>query len=665
MPNPILVFINFWFISLWLPEDDFIKKLQKVVAGILGLTPPFALAYIGYCTWLIHQNRYVTSAAIFLAVCILFFIVPGVSLCIYVQCTKRVNTTLLMVTFVPIEVGLLFVGLCIPYFPTIPIQMGILILVVISRAKYTPVLISLGSLGMIHAVYNGGALFTDTPDSAVLAFPDHLVSTPVEITLQHILGCMFSWIMLAAIAVQSDVHDKSLKAAKRNTLLANEVVALLRKYDTDGVSAALKRHSGEADEDLVEAFKAMNANLEMYRPFLPNYMFVPSSSGEEEDSPSMADSSTDGNVTEIISSGNQENRSLNTSANPLQPRSRGGSGPGLSPEELESSAFRLPSGGNIFALSRNVSSSTELELSLPHRAVSHKARITLAVVDCHTSVFEERSGSTRSYNLDKLEAFVDMIYASANGTHAAVHSMLGDRALISWNAVSRAIQPELKACRFLCKLRTAAEFADVSLAATACSGSADCNDVVAKTRQQVGVVHADWQPLLENLFETAKRYRTILIDEPTQDVGQYEAETIAVDRYNFCLVEDSGTVSVCSNICDPQSREETDTKGQRSAIVYELLGEKTFREDEWMYQVGSGDASVKCALTTSQAAVAAAAAKNFHEAVVKLSPLVSRSSSPSSSDDGAPTATSVAEARLPQQRSKLLLRLYQFCREKV
>ena len=49
--------------------------------------------------------------------------------------------------------------------------------------------------------------------------------------------------------------------------------------------------------------------------------------------------------------------------------------------------------------------------------------------------------------------FVDRIHALSTATGGAVHGFVGDTVVLSWNAASRSVQPDVKAARFLARLR--------------------------------------------------------------------------------------------------------------------------------------------------------------------------------------------------------------------
>ena len=154
MINPVLAFINFWFVSLWLPEDDFMHKLKKVVVGLWGLLPVLPVLYIGYGIWRLQTFGHTVGVWGLVGLCVVFFIPAPSGVYLHTRYTKTVSDNKLLLVFASIQAGFVFIPFVMPDSATATTQAGFSILIVMTRCKYTGLLVASGVLTTLHQIYN-------------------------------------------------------------------------------------------------------------------------------------------------------------------------------------------------------------------------------------------------------------------------------------------------------------------------------------------------------------------------------------------------------------------------------------------------------------------------------------------------------------------------------
>ena len=124
---------------------------------------------------------------------------------------------------------------------------------------------------------------------------------------------------------ESDRRAAAQKAANEMTL---KVLRKQRKYDTSAIGDILEqcKEAAIVDDELISLFGEMNATLESYRPFLPNYLFQ-QDEGEDADNSVRSSVLSYGDVEEFLASAIHSRRGSVSSAegrdNPLEVRSVG------------------------------------------------------------------------------------------------------------------------------------------------------------------------------------------------------------------------------------------------------------------------------------------------------------------------------------------------------
>jgi hypothetical protein len=274
----------------------------------------------------------------------------------------------------------------------------------------------------------------------------------------------------------------------------------------------------------------------------------------------------------------------------------------------------------------------------------------------------------------------DALFNIAQMTKASIHSTVGDRVQLSWNATHRVAQPEVKAATFLLKLRETfrSKMSEgYTLAGACCSGLAEVHSVFsAATKQQALYIDAPWLPLLECCYNLATKHQALIIDSNTAAGAHYDVVAQAVDciRYKprVALLEDGVTPatkagkggkhepqglplgyrmapfpvngnggdheSLMSDVGASAFRHMALTNDSNSlanplkvdpppagaaaphlcaAYAFELLSLKEMAEDEWMYQLKEAEGKVSPAEATT-AALQLAVQGRFGEAVEAL-----------------------------------------------
>jgi hypothetical protein len=351
---------------------------------------------------------------------------------------------------------------------------------------------------------------------------------------------------------------KLLHTAKTANDLSRHVAELLRNYDTDGVSGLLDEYCTleDADPALVESYTALVGNLNKYRPHLPNWM-VQRSDGSEEDVEMGSDRST------------RSTRSTRSNMSRMS-RSESRQSKGLSATATEKSNDRmcdmLPCG--------------------PPK----KAAVAFAVLDFRTRANVHLSAASRGAVVN---CFVDRVHKIAAATHCAVHSFVGDTVQLSWNAAMRAVQPELKAVRFLCRLKAAmADDDDVSIAGAAMHGSATTQFAGTGTVQALAV-SMPWRAALDVLFRFASAHRALVVDGALAAASKHVCSARAVDI--LAIPSDDGRTA--------------------EAVVHEVLVEHDIDNDEWMYVLSKKEGRGEDIVSS---AVAMCAQGDYGEAVQSL-----------------------------------------------
>jgi hypothetical protein len=232
-----------------------------------------------------------------------------------------------------------------------------------------------------------------------------------------ILAC----VPVVACMLQARYHRTLLDKVEAANDLSRDVAELLRNYDTAGVELALEAYGAlsHADPALIASYAALVANLNQYRPHLPNWMIM-RDVDEDEELTARDDEDDAGSARSARSAASQ------AKSRPQSAKSRRSA----TSEHSRRSVMADP----------NAAPPTE-QLVDTNRSVS---TVAFALVDYRVDADLFRQAQAVSVN-----GFVDLIHRLAAATHGAIHTFVGDTVQLSWNAAMKCAQPEVKAARFL------------------------------------------------------------------------------------------------------------------------------------------------------------------------------------------------------------------------
>ena len=447
------------------------------------------------------------------------------------------------------------------------------------------VLLLCGCLQVVHisaettfGFFRVGLLFIlSVLQSAALTFP---LSFNYGAKRQN-LGSLeyFIYIMCALVICQPSitvgsvyflvrVNNAQRAKAEGAVALAHRIVDLLRDYDTDGVTEELleEESKGEVDPKLIASLRAMNRNLEEYRPHLPNYLFLKSTTTDDE-----------AENMKVESVGKAEKKYRKTSAavdveseGTLSDSDRASSSRVSSVERTSNSA----KGSNV--MKRDGS----LHRTATGDKMTFEGNVAVALIDCRACFADGETAAASN-----IVAFVNAIYTVAKTTHASIHNLAGDTAMLSWNATHRISRPQAHAALFLAKLKAAtAALPGFRLCAAATVHRAVCHHVVSSTKQQALLIEQADSAALYTCFELAKAYSTVLVSEGIQSASQYEVESQPVELLSYERGKPNSGSLVLEDL-HVSLKSASDAKS--TFTVYEVLKLHQHEENEWMYQVAA------------------------------------------------------------------------------
>ena len=460
---------------------------------------------------------------------------------------------------------------------------------------------------------------------------------------EYFLYLLCAWIIcqpsvsIGGVYFLVKVNNQQFAKAEAAVKLAHSIVDLLRDYDTDGVKLELENQERLANVDpkLISSLKSMTKNLEEYRPFLPNYVFLK----QAADSGSTEDVQMTPRAPPQIRSYLQQQM---TSFQQRKPSTPGTSS--LRKYQPDSYSSDLDGAGNSKtsppgskkASLFNTSSQSEFDdaksIKSDHSIASHESPLNLSMsghFHLASGAHQRYSGPVALAQLDcrtafadgmtseKMTAFVNHLFGVASGTNAAVHCLVGDTATISWNATHRVHQPHHCAALFLAKLRKvlSATSGLVLSAAATVERDVQCHTLVSSTKQHVLMVEMNETAALEAAYALARRYGTTIVTEAIQAVAKSEVSFLPVDRVEFTVgVPGSATLwcDVTSDLKEPEQQHTSPSLsipgfsssilnvaqaaagGSRSAVhakkrrrLFEIVDLVDRLDDIWMYSLES------------------------------------------------------------------------------
>lgn len=303
--------------------DDFPTKLRKSAAGIVVATSPAAaslgsyLAYLGWGDDSSQENKLgIRIGAINFFAVIFTLFAPLVML----RWQRTLSVRTMDVQIFAIFVHLVIIGQTMPQIGMQSLFVSLTLFALLAQTQFRAVQFGLSIVMFAVSSYNQG--FMDDKDAMKLLIPGFRHGPPLEVFLGQLCISFCSVVLLTGVFMQSSEHVRSIERAHAAVLMSQHIVDLLRRYDTEGVKTVLAGDEARSvDPQLVASLTAMNANLESYKPFLPNYLFQQADSG---DGPSNAlDTDDEGDLSRSGSvDGGHDTLSARDAAGKIKRRSR-------------------------------------------------------------------------------------------------------------------------------------------------------------------------------------------------------------------------------------------------------------------------------------------------------------------------------------------------------
>ena len=613
------IYTLFCWICFIQESDDFVQRVRKVSVTVLLLCSPCAFAYSTYWAWIAfiiaapqlgYDKTSIHPPVGAYLECPNAFILGLVCFIPYIVGRRKGYVSTAVVDVIGIAFSIIWpLGVIgIPEFDTRGIAFCMALLMTLSEARYKIAYNIVMWITAVFTCYNDAFLRAEGEVALVMLPGARLWAPPLEVLFGLFTGLFCASLAVIGVHLQIREHKQQLSAAESAVKVSHQIVELLRKYNTEGVADALKVAASNTSMDpkLLESFRAMNDNLERYKPLLPNYIFLEEEATDDDDSDAPQNSSAkrqrgrsvrDNDVESegSIDLDNDENSSVTDS------KSRRAS---CSSSHSRSAAAVMAYQAEAPGIDRGPASAR------------YKGKIAYGMICLHSASQSPLAGTEPGSEKARhvlphgwRQLLIDAIHAVAIPTKASIHSLVGDVAILTWNATHRVPQPEIKSCKFLAALEREAREANLNVSAAVFSGIAECEALTTNTKQQALLVSAEWLPALETLFGLARRYRTVLIDDSTFKPSTYTVEARAVDylRLPRALPSDGFPIDL-----RPMATLLVDSSPSLLAVplpanhvqrtVYELVGECHSAEDEWMYQLQHHESKQ----TTSQQINAAA-----------------------------------------------------------
>jgi hypothetical protein len=348
----------------------------------------------------------------------------------------------------------------------------------------------LAHLACILLLFCGGVwnfLHASYPATGMVSVP-HARDGPLyeRILLVMVTCSTFAFVFMGVFGMTYAARS-AVDASDRALRMSITVAELLRRYDTDGVTEMLEEYRNEpgADPRILASYTALVANLNQYRPHLPNWMV----------------DAADGEQSEAASQRTTDTRSVTASVQ-LSVSMRAGDVGTDNPERARlQSVAAQPSRRNV--------------------------NVSYGLVDFGFATPQEGAQADAG-----LTDFVDRVHEWATTTHASIHGFVGDVLQVSWNATHSIAQPELKAANFMAALvkwnRTADDDATITAAAAVFSGPAVCR-FSGSGRVQALTLATTWRPTLQRCLQFAAEHRAVLMDSATHGPASICVESYAVE----------------------------------------------------------------------------------------------------------------------------------------
>eukprot|EP00658_Telonema_sp_P-2_P056662 TRINITY_DN4511_c0_g1_i5.p1 TRINITY_DN4511_c0_g1~~TRINITY_DN4511_c0_g1_i5.p1 ORF type:complete len:805 (+),score=122.36 TRINITY_DN4511_c0_g1_i5:278-2692(+) len=142
---------------------------------------------------------------------------------------------------------------------------------IVMRVRMWPLLLLYGvCINVIHALIN------DYGDELPALHETFYHTQILPVKLMYLLAVNISPLLLFGLGLWAIMKEFVQRSEQADAAIAMNlaVAAKLRRYDTDGIAEILAANKGKVDENLLEAFTAIQHNLQEYRPHIPDYVIA-------------------------------------------------------------------------------------------------------------------------------------------------------------------------------------------------------------------------------------------------------------------------------------------------------------------------------------------------------------------------------------------------------
>lgn len=548
--------------------EDFLSRSRKAAIATSLVWIPFLLAFIG--VWVNALVERATSSNESLAAMICSIIAAalfGTTILIVYFVTRSMKDAPMWLVDVLMGAAVLFCGLmtvCIPSFPADLTMEALAVIIVWSRSPRAPIFVLCCTCIYLIFMYN---LSWRNWDWQLIQIPGSYAGRPLEQGFLRLGFCgLAAPLLLLAGKAMIKQFQASVEALQRSVDLAEEVAAQLVLYDTTAVRVTAEAFEAMCDpedvatHDLIRSFREMANNLDQYRPYLPNWVLAGLDGGvmEEENvvrpppkkvQPSESASETQGSY--FFETPSQVYHSSQQSS-----------------DRRTDESYKTDQHDSISTSRTSAAALSARQVAAQQRRIMGKqaefvpppfhGRITLVMIDF--AIIRPSGVSSVDFRSSKIglyEQLVSSIHRLASQTGGSIHALICDRCILSWNATARVGAQELKAVRFVTRLRASLSLINeeerrikkpnsacqIILTGVVLTGRARCQLAGGKKSQSF-TIHPRWLRAARALALHAQNEGRLLIDDATRQpiTGEF-----TVTAYDAIMCPSNKTVSTHHN----------------------------------------------------------------------------------------------------------------------
>jgi hypothetical protein len=532
------------------PLPSFLRKLALLNGAAMAALLLVAFGYVVF----LHATgqRHFTPAGICSVATRVAHIVASLGPYFHAMNVGVVTDASLLTSFYAGALALLLSVIVNPSLNVVPPLASYLIFAAVCSPPRVNLYYALGVLVYVFHSLNYAAITSG--GEPLFALEGYFRATLSQVLMNNFYGGLALVLPVVGCTLQMRHNVRLLGAANCAADLAANAAKLLGAYDTDGVSEALDeyRESPDAYATLAASYETLVDNLNRYRSHLPNWVVNPDcdeglATGEDAgpvsiDAPLV---NFDPPSTGVISPAKSDSGTSHVDANPLAI-------PSSPTQSLTTSVNRA----HRFAAVDSMNVSQRFLPPALLVAQPKLMRIAFAQVDFRATGAESGAATSR---------FAERVHQVAAATHCAVHTFVGDAVQLSWNAATRAAQPEVKAVRFLIRLADEMVAIDGIVATGAAMSGKATTQFAGTDRVTVLAVGIPWRRTLVSLAAFARQHSTFVVDEATASEANATCELRSVELLRF------------------DARLDVGNNGSHDVAVKEVVSERALEDDEWMY----------------------------------------------------------------------------------